>query len=119
MGVTFETFSNVVDGKLQSTATTRNGVNPATLEDLPPVPVSSQQDLDVAVEAAAKATLKWQEVPIEKRREAVNRFADALEAQASEFSAYLTKEQGKPVRKLAIKLDLNNTDIAVDCWRRL
>jgi acyl-CoA reductase-like NAD-dependent aldehyde dehydrogenase len=97
--VAFETFSNVIDGKLQSTATTRHGVNPATLEDLPPVPVSSQEDLDVAVVAAAKATTEWQKVPIEKRRDAVSRLADALEAQADDFAAYLTKEQGKPVRK--------------------
>ncbi|KAH7367425.1 4-trimethylaminobutyraldehyde dehydrogenase [Plectosphaerella cucumerina] len=94
--VAFETFSNVIDGKLQSTATTRHGVNPATLEDLPPVPVSSQEDLDVAVAAAAKATTEWQKVPIEKRRDAVSRLADALEAQADDFAAYLTKEQGKP-----------------------
>lgn len=97
--VSFDTFSNVVDGKLKSTASTRHGINPATLEELAPVPVSTQEDLDVAVAAAAKAQVEWAKVPIEKRREAVGRFADALEKKSEDFSAFLTREQGKPVRK--------------------
>ncbi|EEY16952.1 predicted protein [Verticillium alfalfae VaMs.102] len=53
----FENFANVVDGQLKSTEGTRTGINPATLEPLAPVPVSSPADVDAAVEAAAGVPL--------------------------------------------------------------
>lgn len=94
----FTKFYNVIDGKLESTATTRHGINPSTLEKNPPVPVSTIEDVDRAVEAAVKAAESWADVPYLERQKKVAQFADGLEALKDDFAVMLTKEQGKPVR---------------------
>lgn len=51
----FSTFYNVIDGKLSPTKETRHGINPATEEPNPEVPVSTPKDVDRAVEAGQRA----------------------------------------------------------------
>jgi acyl-CoA reductase-like NAD-dependent aldehyde dehydrogenase len=48
-------FYNTVDGKLESTSQTRHGIDPATGEAGPDVPVSTAEDVDRATAAAQKA----------------------------------------------------------------
>ncbi|POR35378.1 Uncharacterized protein TPAR_04436 [Tolypocladium paradoxum] len=95
--VVFDTFANVVDGKLVSTASTRHGINPATLEPLPPVPVSTRETVHDAVAAAKLAASGWAETPLNERQQRVVQFADALASQAGDFAKMLTLEQGKPL----------------------
>lgn len=93
----FDTFHNVVNGKLVDTATTRNGINPATKKANAPVPVATSQDVDDAVTAAKAAFKSWSKTTIPQRKKALNDFAAALLEHKSEFAKLLTKEQGKPV----------------------
>ncbi|KAK0759423.1 hypothetical protein N5P37_007611 [Trichoderma harzianum] len=93
----FESFYNVIDGKLEATAETRHGINPATLEQLPPVPVSTRNDVNRAVEAAQRAAAAWAATPIEERKQKVIQYADAVDALANEFGKMMTLEQGKPL----------------------
>ncbi|UPL00838.1 hypothetical protein LCI18_011772 [Fusarium solani-melongenae] len=93
----FTNFFNVIDGKLESTVETRHGLNPSTLEENPPVPVSTQDDVDRAVAAARVAAEAWSAIPYKQRQQAVAAFADGLEAVKDEFAVLLTKEQGKPL----------------------
>lgn len=93
----FGEYFNVIDGKLSSTSETRHGINPATGKPLPEVPVSTQQDVDAAVDAAKKAFKTWSKVPYSERQQACRDFADALEKHADDFAKLLTQEQGKPV----------------------
>ncbi|KAK7418292.1 hypothetical protein QQX98_004077 [Neonectria punicea] len=93
----FIKFHNVIAGKLETTATTRHGVNPSTLENNPPVPVSTIEDVDRAVEVAVKAAEAWADVPYTERQEKIAQFADGLEALKDDFALMLTKEQGKPL----------------------
>lgn len=93
----WNTFANVIDGELSTTSKTRTGINPATGEPNEPVPVSTPEDVDRALEAAKRAFPGWAETPYEERRKAVNAFADAIEAEKENFSKLLVKEQGKPV----------------------
>lgn len=95
----FTTFNNVINGKTvpASDGATRHGINPATKKANPPVPVATQKDLDAAVEAGRVAFNKWKKTTVEERRDALLKFADALEAQKEEFAKLLTMEQGKPV----------------------
>ncbi|KAL7934741.1 Aldehyde/histidinol dehydrogenase [Trichoderma chlorosporum] len=95
--VNFESFYNVIDGKLEATPDTRHGINPATLEKLPPVPVSSQKDVDRAVDAAKRAAAGWAATPIEERKQKLAQYADAVTALADQFGKMLTAEQGKPL----------------------
>ncbi|KPM42673.1 hypothetical protein AK830_g3900 [Neonectria ditissima] len=93
----FSQFQNVIDGKLVSTEKTRHGINPATLEELPPVPVSTPKDVDAAIAAAKRAFRGWADTPLEDRQKAVSRYADALLEQKDEFAKMLVLEQGKPL----------------------
>jgi delta 1-pyrroline-5-carboxylate dehydrogenase len=96
--LTFDTFHNVIDGELSDTEVTRYTDNPSTLEANPEVPVSTQKDVDRAVAAAEKAAEAWAEVPWAERRQAIEAYADALEAHATEYGHLLVKEMGLPVR---------------------
>lgn len=95
--LSFDTFFNVIDGKLSTTESTRCSINPSTLKNNPEVPVSTIADVEEAVQAARKAAESWSQVPWEDRRKAVEGFATALEIQQDDFANMLTKEQGKPV----------------------
>ena len=100
--VTFDTFQNVINGKLVSTSQTRHGINPATKKALPEVPIATQQDVDAAVKAAKDAFPGWSRTSIEDRRAALLKFAEAFKAQAEDFGKMLTTEQGKPVSAVGI-----------------
>ncbi|KAI0098142.1 Aldehyde/histidinol dehydrogenase [Nemania sp. FL0031] len=102
--VNFDAFYNVVDGKLASTTTTRCSINPSTLEQNPPVPLSTREDLDAAVQAAQRAATIWAQVSWEDRRSAILRFATALEGQLDDFATMLTKEQGKPFSRAQLEI---------------
>ncbi|KAF5004428.1 hypothetical protein FDECE_9066 [Fusarium decemcellulare] len=95
--LSFTEFFNVVDGKLEGTRETRHGLNPSTLEENPPVPVSTRDDVDRAVAAAKVAAETWSNVPYKQRQQAVASFADGLEALKDDFAVLLTREQGKPL----------------------
>lgn len=95
--LTWDTFSNTIDGKADNGKSSRHGINPATEGNSSTVPVATQEDVDRAMVAAKKAFKTWSAVPYAERQKAVLAFADALEAEKEGFSKLLTKEQGKPV----------------------
>lgn len=95
----WSSYANVIDGHLSSTSRVRHSVNPATGEDNPDVPVSTQDDVEEAMQAAKRAQVGWAATPYEDRRKAVLAFADAVEAEFKAFSDMLIREQGKPVRR--------------------
>ncbi|KAM5341357.1 hypothetical protein ACJ41O_014388 [Fusarium nematophilum] len=95
--VGFETFANIIDGRFRTTERTRHGVNPSTLEPLPPIPLSGPDEVNAAVDAARRGLAVWASVPLAKRQQAVIKFADAIAGQAEGFAALLSREQGKPV----------------------
>ncbi|RGP73566.1 aldehyde dehydrogenase nad+ [Fusarium longipes] len=92
-----DNYVQIINGKSVSTQKTHQGINPATLEKNPEVPVASQDDLDHAVDAARKAFKSWSKVPWDERRQKLLAWADAVEAQKKEFAELLTSENGKPV----------------------
>lgn len=90
-------YQNVVDGGLMKTKGTRHGINPATGNANPEVPVSTKDDVDKAMIAAKNASVKWGGVAFADRAKALVTYADALEAEHQAFSEMLVQEQGKPV----------------------
>ncbi|KKZ67204.1 NAD-dependent aldehyde dehydrogenase [[Emmonsia] crescens] len=94
--IDFTTFQNVIGGKLTSTAETRHGINPATGEPNPEVPVSTRADVDSAVEAGMAAFKLWSKTPYEERKKALLAFADGVGEHSKELAKLLVKEQGKP-----------------------
>ncbi|KAE9378650.1 putative aldehyde dehydrogenase [Stipitochalara longipes BDJ] len=103
--LTWTTFSNVIDGKLETTKETRCGINPATEQNNPSVPVASKDDVDRAMSAAQKAFKPWAAVPYAERQKAVLAFSEGLEAEKEAFSKFLTQEQGKPIQFARMEMD--------------
>jgi acyl-CoA reductase-like NAD-dependent aldehyde dehydrogenase len=62
--------------------------------------VCERDDVDAAVKAAQRAAARWARTSIEKRQQAVVRYADALASQENDFATMLVREQGKPVRAI-------------------
>ena len=94
----FDTFKNVINGKLVDTKSHRQGIKPALSEPHHDVPVATEADLDDAVKAAREAFKSWSKTSSEERKEKLLAYADALEAEKEGFVKLLTTEQGKPVR---------------------
>jgi succinate-semialdehyde dehydrogenase/glutarate-semialdehyde dehydrogenase len=90
---------------MASTPKTCHGINPATKEANPPVPVATSSDLDRAVTAAETAFERWSQVPIQERRTALFAYADALDAEKEGFTNLLTREQGKPLAQAAFEVE--------------
>ena len=80
---------------MTTTAETRHGVNPATGEPNPPVPVSTRKDLDDAVAAAKKAQKLWAKTTFEERRAKLHAYLEAFETYRDDFVQLLITEQGK------------------------
>ncbi|KAL1796119.1 hypothetical protein ACET3X_006343 [Alternaria dauci] len=100
-------FYNIINGKLESTSQTRHGIDPATGDAGPEVPVSTADDVDRATAAAQKAFVSWAQVPWAERKKAILAFADALEEESEPFVQHLTKEQGKPLVFARVELDMS------------
>ncbi|CAG7924782.1 unnamed protein product [Penicillium olsonii] len=102
----FTTFHNVINNELTQTSQTRQGVNPANSQPNPPVPVSTQEDLDTAVKAARAAFKTWSKTSFEERRKALAAWADAIDANAEGFTKTLTMEQGKPLTQSSVEVGM-------------
>lgn len=96
--LSFDTFANVIDGKLMESTTTRRSLNPATLEENAEAPLSTVIDVNKAVQAAQKAAKLWAETSWDDRKAALLRFTQAFEEHRDKFAQMLNKEQGKSVR---------------------
>ncbi|KAK3389590.1 Aldehyde/histidinol dehydrogenase [Podospora didyma] len=104
--IDFESFHNVIDNGLTPTKKMRHAINPSTEEPLPPVPVSTQEDVDDAVRAAHEAYTAWRELSYEDRAGYLLRFADAIEANLDGLTDVLGKEAGKPVQAAGMEFFL-------------
>ncbi|KAJ5513777.1 Aldehyde/histidinol dehydrogenase [Penicillium fimorum] len=105
----FSTFHNVINNELTTTSETRHGINPANTQPNPPVPVSTQDDLDKAVKAAQAAFKGWAKTSFEERRKALHAWADAIDSNIDGFAQTLTMEQGKPLTQSSMELGMTTT----------
>lgn len=71
--------------------------NPATEEQIGWLANASPEDLDQALEAAAKGFSVWRAVPAMERGKLLRKVADLLRARGDEIAPVLTREQGKPL----------------------
>ncbi|RHW25638.1 aldehyde dehydrogenase family protein [Nocardioides immobilis] len=72
-------------------------VDPSTGEKYGDAPVSSQADIDLAYESAAKAFTGWRSTTPSQRQEALLKVADAVEARAEELVEAESRNTGKVV----------------------
>ena len=111
--LSFDTFHNVINGKLVSTSKTRHGINPATKSPGPEVPIATPQDVDEAVAAARMAFKTWSRTSIEERKKAMQGLADGMASHREDFAKLLTREQGKPVCSPGPFSLLLNSEVAI------
>ncbi|WZH42143.1 Aldehyde/histidinol dehydrogenase [Fusarium acuminatum] len=104
--VKFKTFQNVINNQLSPTSETRRGICPSTEEPLWESPVSTQGDVDHAVNAAKVAYPAWRKLSQDERASYLVKFADAIEAHKQEFIDLLGREAGKPPQASAFELML-------------
>jgi succinate-semialdehyde dehydrogenase/glutarate-semialdehyde dehydrogenase len=71
-------------------------INPATEEVIGKVAHASKEDLDEALEAAAKGFAAWKKVSAYDRAKLMRKAADILRSRADEIARLMTQEQGKP-----------------------
>jgi acyl-CoA reductase-like NAD-dependent aldehyde dehydrogenase len=97
MSLDITTFHNVINNELITTSHTRHGINPASRQPNPEVPVSTKEDLDQAVDSARQAFRKWSKMSFDERRAGLSAFADKIEVNKDALAQLLTREQGKPL----------------------
>ncbi|WP_404332139.1 CoA-acylating methylmalonate-semialdehyde dehydrogenase [Mesobacillus maritimus] len=88
---------NYIDGTwVESNSTlTEVVVNPATGEEIAKVPISTKDDVDTAVKAAAKAFPAWSETAVPKRARILFKYQQLLDEQREELAKLITIENGK------------------------
>ncbi|MEB3884677.1 NAD-dependent succinate-semialdehyde dehydrogenase [Lyngbya sp. CCY1209] len=73
-------------------------VNPATGELVKSFDALTDEEIEVCLETAAKASVSYRYLPMEKKSEWMNRAADILERDAKRFAKIMTLEMGKPIK---------------------
>ncbi|MGO1072903.1 CoA-acylating methylmalonate-semialdehyde dehydrogenase [Lysobacter sp. CA199] len=91
------TVKLLIDGEfVESTSTQwRDVVNPATQAVLARVPMATADEVNAAVEAAARAFKTWRKTPIGARARIFLKYQQLIREHMSELAAILTAEQGK------------------------
>jgi len=91
-----QSYANLIDGEMVTTARSLDVINPATEEVIGQVPACGKEELDRAVAAARRAFASWRKTPVEERRRVIAAMADVIAANHDELYRLLTAEQGKP-----------------------
>lgn len=71
--------------------------NPATFEHFARIPDGTPEDIDLAVEAAARALPAWSATPLEARRELMRKFLEHFRSMREEIIELEAEELGAPV----------------------
>ena len=69
--------------------------NPSTGEVIARVPLAGAAEVDVAVQAAARAYVAWSNTPAPRRAAVLFRYRELLEQQAESLARLVTRENGK------------------------
>ena len=91
------TYKNYVDGTWvpARSAQVMESLNPATGEVLGLVPKSGPEDVEAAVQAAARAYESWRKVPAPRRAEILFRVAELILQRKEDLARLMTQEMGK------------------------
>jgi betaine-aldehyde dehydrogenase len=93
------TLHNIVNGEHVGSSDGRTSplVNPATEEEFAQAPVSSADDVDRAMQAAATAFESWRDSTPSDRQKMLLKLADVMEERADEFVRVESENTGKPL----------------------
>ncbi|MFD2924861.1 CoA-acylating methylmalonate-semialdehyde dehydrogenase [Halobacillus naozhouensis] len=96
-----KSIQNYVGGKWVTPKSdqTEDVINPATGEVIARVPISSDEDVEHAVEAAAEAFETWKEVAVPKRARILFKYQQLLVDHWDELAELITVENGKSFKE--------------------
>jgi phenylacetaldehyde dehydrogenase len=100
-----------IDGAFVQTAGSMAVVNPATGRTLADAPLATEREVDLAVDAAARAFDAWRFTPPTERARLMWSLADLLESNKDEFAQIEVMDNGKPLWEaqlvdIALTIDL-------------
>ena len=107
-----KTYQQLIGGQWIDSASSETQAveNPAVYEEIARVPASGQEDVNRAVEAAAKAFESWSLTTPQTRSLALLKVADLLDANADEIGRLESLQTGKPIQaaidEMAVASDL-------------
>jgi len=111
-----EQVPNYIGGewKKSSSSETQAIKNPATQETLTNVPLSTAEDVNAAVNAAAAAYPDWRRTPPEERIQPLFKLKQLLEDHLDELSRTITQENGKTLSesKGELRRAIENVEVA-------
>jgi malonate-semialdehyde dehydrogenase (acetylating)/methylmalonate-semialdehyde dehydrogenase len=107
---------NYVNGEWKESSSTewQDVVNPATGELIASVPLSSNNEVASAIEAAAAAYPAWRRTPPEDRIQPLFKLKQLLEAHVDELARIITLENGKTFAesKAELRRAIENVEVA-------
>jgi acyl-CoA reductase-like NAD-dependent aldehyde dehydrogenase len=95
-------FTMVIGGDRRAAAKTFGVINPSTGDIHEQAPDCSKEQLDEAMDAAAKAFIDWR-TDLDARREALRACANIMFTAGGELGPILTREQGKPLAQAGVE----------------
>src|SRR6266849_621727 len=109
-------LQNYVNGSWQSSAASEfvEVINPATAEVLTSTPLSTQAEVDAAVQAAAEAFPTWRRTPPGERIQYLFKLKNLLEEHIDELARLITVENGKTFgeAKAELRRGIENVEVA-------
>lgn len=87
----------LIDGDLVEGALSMDVIDPTTAQAFEKAPRASITQAEAAIAAARRAQRAWAALGYEGRRPYLERFADAMEANADRIAETLTRERGGPI----------------------
>ncbi|MDC8830265.1 aldehyde dehydrogenase family protein [Alteromonas gilva] len=93
-------YKTIIDGRQCHTDKHIDVLNPATAMPFAQMALSSVEQVDEAVQAAAVAFESWRQTSADERKEYLHQLAALLEQNMPELMALITQETGKPLNGL-------------------
>ena len=102
-----EKITNYIGGKLQASISAEwlENVNPATGKVYSLIARSNQEDVELAIEAAKNAQIRWGETPAQTRANLMMKLADLMERDVEKLALAESIDNGKPLQ-VALTVDI-------------
>lgn len=100
--VTAKVYKNFINGQWVSSSTNEyyKVYNPANTEEvIGEFPLSTEEDVEKAVQGSYEAFQTWKKVPASERAKYLYKFIELLEQNTERLGEALCKEQGKPLKE--------------------
>ncbi|OJJ45104.1 hypothetical protein ASPZODRAFT_677180 [Penicilliopsis zonata CBS 506.65] len=100
-------ISNFINGSHSSPSSSPSfsSINPQTNEFIASIPLSSSQEIDLAVQAAHAAFPRWSATSRAQRSAYLTAIADAIHARHEEFAVWESRDQGKTLARARVEVD--------------